>query len=74
VANNAAYSQVDRSWHVADTGDFNGDGRDDIAWRNDSGAFTVWHGQLNGAFVNSSASWNNVATSWQVQAADILIA
>ena len=39
------------SWHIAGTGDFNGDGRDDILWRNDTGAVTNWLGQANGGFV-----------------------
>ena len=28
---------VSTTWHVASIGDFNGDGRDDILWRNDTG-------------------------------------
>jgi hypothetical protein len=29
-------------WHVAGTGDFDGDGRGDLLWRTDSGALAIW--------------------------------
>ena len=29
-------ADVSTNWHLAGTGDFNGDGRDDILWRNDA--------------------------------------
>jgi hypothetical protein len=40
VVNNGdnLYSVVANSWHVSGIADFNGDGRDDILWRNDNGA------------------------------------
>ena len=41
------------SWHVVGTGDFNGDGRTDILWRNDSGRVTDWLAQSNGSFVGN---------------------
>jgi YD repeat-containing protein len=54
-------------WKVAGTGDFNGDGRADILWRNDNGAFSDWLGQANGGFVvNDANAWNNVPINWQV--------
>ncbi|MCA1653027.1 MAG: FG-GAP-like repeat-containing protein [Sphingomicrobium sp.] len=62
-----AFSQVATSWHVAGTGDFNNDGRDDILWRNDSGALSDWLGNGNGGFVaNDAAAFAQVATSWHV--------
>ena len=52
---------------VDGTGDFNGDGRDDILWRNDDGAFTNWLGQANGSFVSNDANASpRSPTSWQV--------
>jgi hypothetical protein len=57
---------------VAAIGDANGDGRDDIIWRNDSGAFTDWLGQPNGGFaINDANAAQNVPISWHVQPADL---
>jgi hypothetical protein len=39
-----ASGQVPSDWQVAGTGDFNGDGFDDILWRNISGEVTNWLG------------------------------
>jgi hypothetical protein len=73
IANDAnSRSMVDNSWNVAAIGDANGDGRDDIIWRNDSGAFTDWLGQPNGGFaVNDANAAQNVPISWHVQPADL---
>ncbi len=43
----------DSSWSVAAVGDFNGDGKSDVLWRNASGEATVW--LMNGSTVVSSA-------------------
>ena len=43
-------TNVSTDWHVAGTGDFNGDGRDDILWRNDNGPITDWLANANGGF------------------------
>ena len=76
VSNDArAWNNLPNSWHVAGTGDFNGDGRDDVIWRNDNGAFTEWLGQANGGFVSNDANaWNNVPTNWHVQVANTAFA
>ena len=58
---------VPNSWHVAGTGDFNGDGRTDILWRADDGTVRDWLGQTNGAFVGNVANLNiTVPNSWHV--------
>ena len=54
-------------WHVASTGDFNGDGRDDILWRTNSGQVAAWLGQANGSFIANAlptarADWHVAAT------------
>ncbi len=54
-------------WHVAATGDYNGDGIDDILWRNDDGTVTDWFGQSNGAFVTNPNLHSVVDQSWHVQ-------
>src|SRR5829696_1524808 len=70
VSNDAnAFRNLPSTWQVVGTGDFNGDNRDDVAWRRDDGAFTVWLGQANGGFVTNDANaWAAVPTSWQVAA------
>lgn len=69
VANDAnALVQVGLAWHIVGTGDFNGDGRDDVLWQSDDGSVTDWLAQSNGAFVgnhlniNPGAEWQVVAT------------
>jgi hypothetical protein len=69
VINNGdnSYVAVGADWHVAGIGDFNGDGKDDILWRNDNGAIFDFLGTANGGFVNNGDNSSvNVATSWQV--------
>ncbi len=44
---------LDVRWQVAGTGDFNGDGRDDVLLRHDNGTVTDWLGQANGGFVSN---------------------
>ena len=51
-----AHEALPNSWHVVGVGDFNGDHRDDILWRNDSGTITNWLGTVNGGFVGN---WTN---------------
>jgi hypothetical protein len=59
---------VPLSWQVASIGDFNGDGRDDILWRNDDGRITNWLGLANGGyFDNVVNSMTGVPTTWHVQ-------
>ena len=60
-------SMVPTNWHVAATGDFNGDGQVDILWRNDSGQLSDWLGTSNGSFVSNSANLSSIVTTdWQI--------
>jgi Ca2+-binding RTX toxin-like protein len=55
-------------WHIAGTGDFNGDGRSDILWRNDNGDVTNWLGDANGGFAsNFGNAYYQVDNSWHVE-------
>jgi hypothetical protein len=67
---NGAHSanSIATDWQVAGTGDFNGDGIDDILWRNSTtGRIADWLGTANGGFTGNGAnSGNNVAAAWQV--------
>ena len=47
-------------WHAIGAGDFNGDGRDDVLWRNDNGTVREWLGQSDGTFVGNTAHVNFV--------------
>jgi hypothetical protein len=54
-------------WHIQGVGDFNGDAKDDILWRNDDGSLALW--QMNGAQVASTAFVAGPAqasTDWHV--------
>jgi Ca2+-binding RTX toxin-like protein len=70
-----AWTVLPTSWKIVATGDFNGDGRDDIAWRRDDGTLTDWLGQSNGGFASNDANaWRiDIPQSWQVQLGDQLI-
>jgi Ca2+-binding RTX toxin-like protein len=64
---NASKAGVPLNWQVAGTGDFNGDGRDDILWRSDTGVITDWLGNANGSFTsNYAGSAVNVPTEWRI--------
>jgi len=55
-------------WHSASTGDFNGDGRDDVLWHNDGGWVREWLGQPTGGFIDNMAIVNiQTGTNWHVQ-------
>lgn len=58
---------VNTSWEIAGTGDFDGDGRDDILWRRADGAMTNWLGNPNGGFTPNAANLLQVVDpQWQI--------
>jgi hypothetical protein len=65
VAN--AYNNVSTDWHVAGIGDFNGDGRDDILWRNNDGRVTDWMSTASGGYAPNSGNFNtSISSDWQI--------
>ena len=70
VDNSASFNiAVPTDWHIAGTGDFNGDGRADILWRAGDGTVRDWLGQANGGFVGNVSNLNiGVPNSWQIAA------
>jgi hypothetical protein len=62
-----AFHQISLDWQVAGIGDFNGDGRDDVLWRNINGALSNWLGTQTGGFViNDPNAFAMVPTDWYV--------
>ena len=77
VGNDAnAFNSVPLDWQVVGTGDYNGDGREDILWRNAiTGELSDWLGQANGGFVGNDANAfvSGVPLSWNVQGIDFRV-
>jgi FG-GAP-like repeat/RTX calcium-binding nonapeptide repeat (4 copies) len=56
---------LDQKWKAAGTGDFNGDGKADMLWRNDDGSVALW--QMNATAVTSiSTSTPRLDSSWKI--------
>jgi hypothetical protein len=53
---------VSNGWHFAAIGDFDGNGRDDILWRNDEGTLSVWD---NGEAANAHNP-TTIASDWHI--------
>ncbi|WP_295524638.1 FG-GAP-like repeat-containing protein [Novosphingobium sp. Chol11] len=72
IDNGVVVSQlVPLAWKIQGTGDFNGDGRADIAWRNDNGQLSEWLGTANGGFVDNGAVVNQfVPNAWTIHIQD----
>jgi len=57
-------------WQAPAHNDFNGDGRSDVMWRNDSGYLTQWLGTSSGSFASNQANAgaSDVDNNWQIAA------
>jgi hypothetical protein len=56
---------VSTNWSIAETGDYNGDGKSDILWIDNVGDVATWF--MNGATVSSVTTYGNFGTAWSVQ-------
>ena len=52
-------------WNIVGTGDYNGDGKSDLLWRDNLGNTAMWF--MNGVTVSSSVGLGNIPTNWTVQ-------
>jgi hypothetical protein len=59
---------IPNSWQVESVGDFNGDNRDDILWRNSDGSVGVWTATTIGGFFPNNAMVFHVSTDWHIVA------
>ncbi len=65
-SNTATFGNMPTSWFVAGTGDFNGDGKSDILWRDSSGDIAIW--EMNGTTIlnPNTSGVGNLSTVWSV--------
>jgi poly(3-hydroxybutyrate) depolymerase len=71
VLSTTDFGLIPTSWNVAVTGDFNGDGKSDILWRNANGDTLIWFMTPNGTQMQvlSVTDLGSVPPSWVVQGA-----
>jgi hypothetical protein len=61
-----ALGVLGNNWIAAETGDFNGDGKSDILWRDtNTGTVAIWF--MNGLQVSSAASVGAEGLDWTIQ-------
>ena len=65
VASSRGLGNIPTTWSVVQTGDYNGDNKSDILWRDSSGNTAIWF--MNGLQVASSAGLGNLPIVWAVQ-------
>jgi hypothetical protein len=67
----APYSAVDSTWKIYGSGDFDGDSKADILWRDVNGSVSLW--RMNGANVLSTnflTPYSSANNNWQIASTD----
>ena len=64
ITSSAAIGTVPTDWKVAGVGDFDGDGRFDILWRQDAGGVALW--LMDGVSIRQAIGITTVPTDWQI--------
>jgi hypothetical protein len=67
VLQSEGIGDVGPNWTVAETGDFNGDGKSDILWHDTSGNIAMWY--MNGTAVSQSVRAGSTSLAWTIQGA-----
>ena len=52
------------NWNIAGIGDFNGDGKSDLLWRNDAGVTAIW--DMNDGAILDGSSLGAVPLNWHI--------
>ena len=65
IASSGGLGIIPTSWSIVQTGDFDGDGKSDLLWRDGSGDTSIWF--MNGAQIATTAAVGNVPISWTLQ-------
>jgi FG-GAP-like repeat len=64
IAQNVSFGLQPLNWRVAGIGDFDGNGSEDILWRDTAGDVAIW--LMNGARFMTSTTFANVPTNWSI--------